>query len=211
MTSGALAQVSSSRSRRAGPPARDRLNRRLSGIARCLLGVVFLLAFHGATNVSMQAQTKAPFSISTPAFQPGGSIPKQFTCEGRDISPPLAWTAPPSGTHSLILMVVDPDAPSGTWTHWLIYDLPATAGELPENTPPQATPASGGRQGRNDFGHLGFGGPCPPPGKPHHYFFRLLAVNMRLGLKPGATRRQVEQAVRGHILAQAELMGRFGR
>jgi Raf kinase inhibitor-like YbhB/YbcL family protein len=180
-------------------------------MVRALLGVVFVLACQGGKNGLMQAQAKATFSISTPAFQPGGTIPKKYTCEGRDLSPPLAWTAPPAGTESFVLMVLDPDAPSGTWTHWLIYDLPATVRELPENTPATATLPSGGRQGRNDFGHLGFGGPCPPPGRPHRYFFRLFALNVQLGLKPGATRREVEQAVRGHILAQTELVGRFGR
>ncbi len=176
-----------------------------------LLVVAALLSAWTATEVRLKAQPRVDWKVSTTAFAPGGTIPKRFTCEGQDISPPLSWTSPPPGTQSLVLMILDPDAPSGTWTHWLIYNLPPTLRQLPENVPKHARLANGAAQGRNDFGRLGFGGPCPPPGKPHHYHFRLFALNTRLSLAPGATRPQVEQAIRGHIIAQAELVARFGR
>jgi Raf kinase inhibitor-like YbhB/YbcL family protein len=108
-------------------------------------------------------------------------------------------------------MLLDPDAPGGIWTHWLVYNLPATARGLAANVPKEPKLPNGARQGRNDFGNLGFGGPCPPPGKPHHYIFHLFALNTALSLEPGATRRELEETIRGHILAQTELVGRLGR
>jgi Raf kinase inhibitor-like YbhB/YbcL family protein len=151
------------------------------------------------------------FQLSTKAFPVAGEIPKKFTCMGADVSPALAWTDPPQGTRSLALIMDDPDAPVGTFTHWLLYDLPATAENLPEGLAKAEEVPGGGRQGRNDFGRLGYGGPCPPPGKPHRYFFRLHALDTVLNLKPGAGRGEIERALQGHILAQAELMGTFRR
>lgn len=149
--------------------------------------------------------------VTSSAFEAGGTIPMKFTCDGPDVSPALTWNDPPSGTQSFALIADDPDAPVGTWVHWVLYDLPADARSLPESVPKQEQLHDGARQGRNDFGKIGYGGPCPPPGKPHRYFFKLYALDKKLGLKVGATKTGVEKAMQGHILAQAELMGRYSR
>lgn len=151
------------------------------------------------------------FTIFSSAFHNGGDIPRKYTCEGTDVSPELSWTTPPSGTQSLALIADDPDAPVGTWTHWVLYDLPANASGLPENVAKMDELPSGARQGRNDFKKIGYGGPCPPPGKPHRYFFKLYALDGKLDLKPGASKQEVEKAMQGHILGQAEFMGKFHR
>ncbi len=151
------------------------------------------------------------FELKTSAFQSGGDILKRFTCDGADVSPALSWSDPPAGTQSFALISDDPDAPVGTWVHWVIYDLPPTARQLPEDVPKEGEVAGGGRQGTNDFRRIGYGGPCPPPGKPHRYFFKLYALDTKLNLKAGATKKDVEQTMKGHILAQAELMGRYRR
>ena len=151
------------------------------------------------------------FSITSTAFPNGGNIPTKFTCDGADASPELSWTAPPSGTQSFALIADDPDAPVGNWTHWVLYDLPAGTASLPEDVPKSEELPNGARQGRNDFRRIGYGGPCPPPGKPHRYFFRLYALNSKLNLKPGATKADVEKAMEGHVLAKAELMGKYRR
>jgi hypothetical protein len=130
---------------------------------------------------------------------------------GHDVSPPLAWDEPPAATQSFALVCDDPDAPRGTWVHWVLYDLPAATRQLPENAGTVERPAVGGVHGTNDFGRLGYAGPCPPPGRPHRYFFRLYAVDTLLGLAPGATRAHLEAAMRDHVLARGELVGTFGR
>ena len=120
--------------------------------------------------------------LTTSAFAPGGDIPERFTCEGSDTSPALGWNAPPEGTQSFVLVLEDPDAPGRTWIHWVLYDLPATERKLPEGVPPDGTLPSDARQGRNDFGNIGYGGPCPPPGPAHRYYFKLYALDRKLGL-----------------------------
>jgi hypothetical protein len=149
--------------------------------------------------------------VTTPAFSPSGDIPARFTCVGSDTSPALGWNAPPGGTQSFALVVEDPDAPGRTWVHWLLYDLPPTERELPEGVPPAEQLPSGARQGRNDFGAIGYGGPCPPSGPAHRYYFKLYALDKKLGLHAGATRADLMRSMRGHILGHAELMGRFRR
>lgn len=149
--------------------------------------------------------------IKTTAFLSGGDIPKKFTCDGPDVSPALAWNEPPSATKSFALISDDPDAPVGTWVHWVMYNLPGSTRQLPENVSKTNQVSSGGLQGTNDFGRVGYGGPCPPPGKPHRYFFKLYALDSVLNLRPAATKKELEQAMKGHILAQAELIGRYGR
>ena len=149
--------------------------------------------------------------LKSTAFAPGGAIAKKFTCDGPDVSPALAWTEPPSGTKSFSLIMDDPDAPVGTWVHWVLYELPATARELAENVPQSEELPSGARQGRNDFRKTGYGGPCPPPGPAHRYFFKLYALDSKLNLKAGGTKADVEKAMQGHVLAQAELVGRYAR
>lgn len=149
--------------------------------------------------------------LKSSAFEGGADIPSRFTCDGANISPALHWSAPPKDTRSFALVMDDPDAPGRTWVHWLIYDLPPGARELPESVPPDARLASGAQQGRNDFRRPGYGGPCPPPGPAHRYFFKLYALDTTLDLGDGAKRAQLERAMRGHILAEAELMGRYQR
>ena len=149
--------------------------------------------------------------IESKSFSPGGDIPSRFTCDGENLSPALSWSAPPAGTQSLALIADDPDAPVGTFVHWVIYDLPTNAQELPEGVPGSADLPSGARQGTNDFRRLGYGGPCPPAGKPHRYFFRLFALDRKLDLRSGASRSELDRAMKGHILAQGEMMGRYRR
>ena len=148
--------------------------------------------------------------LTSTSFQ-GNQIPAQFTCNGMGISPQLTWNAPPAGTASFALIVTDPDAPGRTFLHWVLYDLPAGTRALPEGLPTHGQLADGSRQGRNDFGNIGYGGPCPPGHAPHHYVFTLYALDAKLNLPVGATRAQVEAAMQGHILARGELVGLFQR
>jgi Raf kinase inhibitor-like YbhB/YbcL family protein len=151
------------------------------------------------------------FALDSTAFADGGAIPGRYTCSGADVSPALSWTGVPDGTRSLALIAEDPDAPGGTWTHWVIWNVPAEAASLPEGVPPSETLEDGARQGRNDFRRIGYGGPCPPPGKPHRYFFHLYALDATLALKAGAARSELERAMKGHVLSKAERMGKYGR
>jgi Raf kinase inhibitor-like YbhB/YbcL family protein len=151
------------------------------------------------------------FVLETKVFPKGGEIPSKYTCSGQDVSPALSWSGAPQATKSFALIVEDPDAPSGTFTHWVVYDLPPGTHQLPENVSQTDDLSGGGRQGRNGFRRTGYGGPCPPPGKAHRYFFRLYALDSTLNLPAGASRQEVESAMRGHLIAQAELMGKFAR
>lgn len=151
------------------------------------------------------------FQLHAPDFTPGGDIPAQFTCQGSNASPALSWSVAPKGTQSFALVLEDPDAPGRTWVHWVLYDVPATERELPEGVPPEGALPSGARQGRNDFGTVGYGGPCPPPGAGHRYYFKLYALDRTVALRAGATRAELDRSMRGHILAHAELMGRYRR
>ncbi len=152
-----------------------------------------------------------PITVASPAFQSGATIPKQFTGDGDDKSPPLHWSEPPRGTKSLALICDDPDAPVGTWVHWVLYNLPAGTRELEEGVPTTETLNNGAKQGKNDFGKIGYGGPAPPKGKPHRYFFKLYALDRSVDLSPGATKAQLVKAMKGHILAEGQLVGRYGR
>jgi Raf kinase inhibitor-like YbhB/YbcL family protein len=149
------------------------------------------------------------FAFSTTSFSDGGVIPSRHSCEGADESPPLSWSAPPDGARSFALIVDDPDAPVGTWVHWLLWDIPASTQSLPQGF----EPGSFGVSGRNDFGRRGYGGPCPPRGHgPHRYFFRLYALDQAtLGLAEGSSRQALENALAGHVLAKAEYMGTYER
>lgn len=146
------------------------------------------------------------FELTSAAFAPGERIPTKYTCDGQDISPPLAWGDPPEGTQSFALIVDDPDAPVGTWDHWLLFNLSAETRDLPE----QATPPPGSQDGKNSWGRTGYGGPCPPSGT-HRYFFKLYALDIALNLVAGVDKAQLLQTMEGHILAQAELMGVYSR
>jgi len=152
------------------------------------------------------------FSLTTPAFAPGGEIPALYTCEGKDASPPLAWSGTPAGTRSLALIVDDPDAPDPaapkmTWVHWILYDIPVTATGLPEAVPPGSLPA-GTREGLNDWKRTGYGGPCPPIGR-HRYFHKLYALDTVLPDLGRLTKAGLERAMQGHVLAKTELVGTY--
>jgi Raf kinase inhibitor-like YbhB/YbcL family protein len=153
----------------------------------------------------------AGFTVASSVFRDGEPVPARHTCEGEDLSPPLAWTGVPVGTRSFALICDDPDAPRGTWVHWLLWNLPADAVELGEGVPPRPELPSGARQGLNDSGDLGYGGPCPPPGGPHRYYFRLFALETSLNLPPGVNRSDLEAAMEGHVLAGATTMGTYER
>jgi Raf kinase inhibitor-like YbhB/YbcL family protein len=163
------------------------------------------------TNEQSQGKSNMGFAITSSAFKDGGVIPKRFTCEGEDVSPALSWSEAPAATKSFALIADDPDAPAGTWVHWVIYDLPANLRALAENVPKESQLKAGGRQGTNDFRKTGYNGPCPPPGKPHRYFFKLYALDQSLDSKTGMRKAELEKAMQSHVLAQAQIMGRFGR
>ena len=148
--------------------------------------------------------------LTSSVFQEGQSIPSLYTCDGKDISPPLSWSGAPVETKSFALIADDPDAPRGTWVHWVLWNLPATANELKEALPAIPHLPSGALQGKNDSGESGYGGPCPPSGT-HRYFFKLYALGTMLPFKSGATKSQLEAAMKGHVLAQATLMGVYSR
>jgi Raf kinase inhibitor-like YbhB/YbcL family protein len=149
--------------------------------------------------------------ISSPAFQPGRPIPPRFTCKEKDLSPALVWSGAPAGTKSFALLCDDPDAPMGTWVHWVIFNIPADSTGLPEGVPTLAAPPGGGVQGKNSWRKVGYGGPCPPPGKAHRYFFKLYALDATLALDSSADEAKVRAAMKGHVVAHGELMGTFER
>jgi len=148
--------------------------------------------------------------LESNTFVADGMIPAKYTCDGEDVSPDLRWDAPPIGTQSLVLIVDDPDAPNGTFVHWVLYDLPPETRQLAEGVEVGPTLEGGGIHGETSFGRLGYGGPCPPNGT-HRYYFKLYALDKALGLKSGATKQQIEAAMEGHILDSGELMGRYSR
>ena len=151
------------------------------------------------------------FRLVSTAFENGERIPTRHTADGGDVSPPLEWHGEPAGTQSFALICDDPDAPRGTWTHWLAFNLSPSLHSLTEGIPVHATLADGASQGTTDFGTTGYGGPSPPKGPAHRYYFRLYAVDQILPVKAGASRKQLLGALEGHVLAEAELMGRYGR
>jgi len=148
--------------------------------------------------------------ITSTAFDEGSMIPRRYTCDGEDVSPPLAWVGVPEATISLALICDDPDAPVGTWVHWVLFNLPADISGLPANVPPDKVIENGGRHGMNDFRKFGYGGPCPPGGT-HRYYFKLYALDTEINLDAGTTKAQLLKAMEDHILAQGQLMGRYKR
>lgn len=149
--------------------------------------------------------------VLSPAFLEGDRIPTKYTCQGQDISPPLAWGEPPVGTQSFALIVDAPDAPGGVFTHWVLLNIPSDSRQLPEVVPTQTQLPSGALQGKNDFGRIGYGGPRPPPGRPHRYRFTLYALDQPLDLKAGVSKQQLIGAMQGHILVQGQLTGIYQR
>jgi Raf kinase inhibitor-like YbhB/YbcL family protein len=182
--------------------------RRLVG---ALLALSAVCACAPAARDSAVAEAPVAFALRSSAFQPDATIPRQHTCDGADQSPALSWTDAPPGARSLALIVEDPDAPSGTFVHWVLFNLPLEPATIPPGVSHQTVLDTGARQGRNDFRRVGYGGPCPPRGPAHRYFFRLYALDAPLDLTPGATASEVRAAAQGHTLGQAELMGSYGR
>lgn len=150
-------------------------------------------------------------TIESPAFKGNGEIPATYTADGDDRSPPLRWSGVPNDAKTLALIVEDPDAPSGTFVHWVVFNIPATIDHLAEGKQHRGDYTDGTLQGRNGFERVGYGGPKPPAGESHRYVFRLYALDDRLQLEPGVSREEVERALRGHVLASAEMTGRYGR
>jgi len=148
--------------------------------------------------------------IKSSAFKEGESIPSKYTCDNIDISPDIEWSKVPNGAKTFALIMDDPDAPSGTYVHWVIYNIPGNQRELPENIPPKETLENGTVQGKNDFGKIGYGGPCPPGGT-HRYYFKLYALDTQLEVKPGITKKELLKAIDVHVLEEGELMGRYKR
>jgi len=144
------------------------------------------------------------------AFEEGQAIPRHYTCDGVNISPPLEWSGVPKNAKTITIIGDDPDASSGTWVHWVLFNLPADRIGLIESIPPTEKMPGGGWQGKNDFGNIGYGGPCPPRGT-HHYLFKLYAVDIELTMKAGATKADLLKAMEGHVLAQGQLMGTYSR
>ena len=174
-------------------------------------GFCFALGLAVLHSLAAERAGKDHMQLTSTAFTEGAAIPAKYTCDATNASPPLKWSGVPAAAKSLALIVDDPDAPSGTWVHWVLYDLPAAASELAEDEPKSQYIAAGAKQGLNDFRHLGYGGPCPPHGKPHRYFFKLYALGTLLDLKPGLTKKDIERAMEKHILAQGQLIGTYQR
>jgi Raf kinase inhibitor-like YbhB/YbcL family protein len=151
-----------------------------------------------------------PVSISSPAFGLHQPIPSQYTCDGKDISPPLALNAVPANTKSIVLICDDPDAPAGTWVHWVCYDIPPSATGISEDQPKADSLSCGGTQGKNDFHRIGWGGPCPPGGT-HRYFFKVYCLDIVLNLLPGKTKKDIEKAMKGHVIDRGEFYGVYSR
>lgn len=151
------------------------------------------------------------FEITSSAFGEGASIPVRHTCQGEDLSPPLAWSDVPAEAKSLALICEDPDAPMGTWVHWVVYDIALGFSGFTEGVPTSEVTPNGAKQGKNNFGRIGYGGPCPPPGGPHRYFFKLYALDIEPGLPVGATKDDLLRAIEGHVVAECRLMGRYER
>jgi len=171
---------------------------------------LLLVCIAAALILPATGWSQSEMEIRTSAFTPGDAIPLKYTCSGENISPAVSWTGMPPGTKSFALIVDDPDAPGGTFVHWVVYNLPPQTTRLDEAVTKGTSIPGGGAQGRNDFGGEGYGGPCPPPGSPHHYRFRLFALDSRIS--PQSSKGpEVEQAMKGHILASVELTGTFAR
>jgi hypothetical protein len=182
---------------------------KIQRISLLFFGLGFMLLLAGckrnASAPEAQGGNDMAITVTSSAFSEGGKIPRLYTCDDQNVSPPLAWTGVPTNTVSLALIMDDPDAPAGTWVHWVLFNLP------PSLTGLEGGKNGGGTEGKNDFNKLGYGGPCPPRGSNHRYFIKVYALDRMLDLKPGSTKAQVENAIKGHILAQGQLMGKYGR
>ncbi len=182
----------------------------------CALTIIFfccsliLAALWLRQAATAQAQPHVILRIQSSSFSNGGAIPRRYTCDGSNDSPNLHWLSVPAETKSFALVMSDPDAPMN-FTHWIAYNIPASAHELAEGASAHAAMPRGSAEGTNSFGRSGYGGPCPPAGKPHHYVFRLYALDVRLGLPPGVAREQLESAISRHVLAEGQIVGIYQR
>lgn len=180
--------------------------------------VLILLGFLGCARPGQPGtqptptpnQDKPEIKLTSTAFKEGESIPRAYTCDGVNVSPSLEWSGIPKTARTLAIVADDPDAPGGTWVHWVLYNLPADNIGLVENVPATEALKAGGFQGKSDFGKIGYGGPCPPTGT-HRYFFRIYALDSELPLKAGATKSELMKAMEGHIIVQGQLMGTYRR
>lgn len=177
----------------------------LFGIA--LSSIIKIPSFQEKPNTleNIEFAKNSKMKIISPSFKESGAIPSKYTCDGQNINPPLEILDPPEGAKSLALIVDDPDAPMGTFTHWIIWNISPEVTRIDENSLPQ-----GSLQGKNDFGEVGYGGPCPPSGT-HRYFFKLYALNDKINLEEGASKNDLEEAIRGKIIEQSELVGTYSR
>ncbi len=175
---------------------------------RLALGVTIYLMLT-ATLFAQDPQGAHTLALTSSGFAAGSTIPNTYTCKGSDVSPALQWSGAPPNTAAFAIIMDDPDAPSGTWVHWVIWSLPATAHSLPEGVPKRAQLPDGAHQGRNSFGKIGYNGPCPPPGQTHRYFFRLYALDKGFSVEPYGGGTNLEAVMHGHIIAQTEYMGTF--
>ena len=175
--------------------------------------MLFSSAMVGCAGQALVPQEEAEMtlSLSSTAFKEGDKIPVKYTCDGEDISPPLEWGEPPQKTQAFVLIVDDPDAPGGVFTHWVLFNIPGDVRQLGEGVPAQERLQSGALQGKNDFGRIGYGGPCPPRGPAHRYRFTAYALDKTLDLKPGISKKQLLDGMKGHVLAQGQLMGTYQR
>lgn len=174
----------------------------LLAISYLFLILLGMTACGGSTPIQPEEAGVSSLQITSAAFEQGAAIPVKYSCDGQDISPPLAWSGTPEEAQSLVLITDDPDAPVGTWVHWVMFDIPVDTNSLPEGV------QDAGTDGNNSWGRTGYGGPCPPSGA-HRYFYKLYALDTMLNLEPGATKEDVEKAMQGHILSQGELMGKY--
>lgn len=172
--------------------------------------VPIILAAALATIAVLQGGNAMAFELTSTAFKPGGAIPSKYTCDGNDVSPPLTWSGAPAGTKTFAIIADDPDAPVGTWVHWVAWNIPASAGSTQEGLDTSVSLSDGTKQGITDFKRHGYGGPCPPSGT-HRYFFKLYALDAALELSETATKKELEAFMRGHVLAEASLMGTYSR
>lgn len=168
------------------------------------------LASSPSSPDSTAVADRIPFVLTSSAFTAGQSIPVAFTCDGQDTSPQLDWSAPPAGTQSYALIMDDPDAPAGTWIHWVLYNIPAEVRTLPQGISTDETVSAGALHGKNSWRALGYGGPCPPSGT-HRYFFKLYALDTLLEAQPGLSKQDLLDLIDGHVLAEAQLLGTYTR
>ncbi len=176
-----------------------------------LAGALLLSAGLSSCRDSVDDHVPMSVAVNSPSFRQGESIPDRFTCHGANVSPALSWDALPAKTKSLVLVVSDPDALLGAYVHWVLYDLPPSPGMLPENIPHQEVLPDGAKQGLNGNGSIGYTGPCPPGKSPHHYVFKLYALDAALGAPLGAGKKQIVKAMEGHVLAAGQLTATYQR